>query len=177
MADPDERSRSFIVHKTLWVEQVEMGWNNEVHIFDPKHSSWSEPQTHVGPCSCPQGRPRQHDNWLKPGQVTFTAWTWKHGRGQKLGRSSHTLTPKSGNSLFLFGGLTEDDKPTSDGWLLDVNTRKWTEITHPFKNKPRMWHTACPGKNADVIVFGGSCDSNPLGYAVSITELKLILQT
>ncbi|TMS17195.1 Kelch domain-containing protein 1, partial [Larimichthys crocea] len=46
MADPDERSRSFIVHKTLWVEQVEMGWNNEVHIFDPKHSSWSEPQTH-----------------------------------------------------------------------------------------------------------------------------------
>lgn len=23
------------------------GWNNEVHIFDPVHVSWSEPQTHV----------------------------------------------------------------------------------------------------------------------------------
>lgn len=163
----------------------------------------------------------------KPGRVTFTAWTLKHGRGQKctyvivindnlkmcrshslcfhpgqvlsyvlifsqflfdnivqnvfsrvpvsptpVGRSWHTLTAVSDNTLFLFGGLSVDCKPMSkkmypllhfyfpcsfshcmffncflfnntyfshpgDGWVLDVETKKWREVEHPFKNKPR----------------------------------------
>lgn len=89
-----------------------------------------------------------------------------------VGRSWHTLTAVSDNTLFLFGGLSVDCKPMSkkmyslvqvyflccfgpfmssscfllsktnlvrlgDGWLLDVETKKWKELEHPFKNKPR----------------------------------------
>lgn len=75
-----------------------------------------------------------------------------------IGRSWHTLTPVSDNALFLFGGLSVDCKPMSDGWVLDVETKKWREVEHPYKNKPRLWHTACPGRDSDVVVFGGSCD-------------------
>lgn len=32
----------------------------------------------------------------------------------------------------------------------------------------RLWHTACQGKDADVIVFGGSCDYILLVDTVSI---------
>lgn len=81
-----------------------------------------------------------------------------------VGRSWHTLTAVSDNSLFLFGGLSVDCKPMSkkkllplfsvfvfqsvffliiifefegDGWLLDVEKKIWREVDHPFKNKPR----------------------------------------
>lgn len=75
-----------------------------------------------------------------------------------MGRSWHTLTPVSDHGLFLFGGLSMDCNPMSDGWMFDIETKKWRELEHPFKKKPRLWHTACPGKDSDVIVFGGSCD-------------------
>lgn len=42
---------------------------------------------------------------------------------------------------------------------------------------PRLWHTACPGKDSDVIVFGGSCDYILLVDTVSMKEkLKLFLK-
>ncbi len=154
-----------------------------------------------------------------------------------VGRSWHTLTAVSDSSLFLFGGLSEDCKPMSekmypliylyfpleifllnltylhpsgDGWLFDVDTKKWREVEHPLKNKPRhqsihifrlfiqflgfstmwgnnklfalspvllsfficsrLWHTACVGKDSDVIVFGGSRDYILDVLTVSITE-------
>lgn len=34
----------------------------------------------------------------------------------------------------------------------------------------RLWHTACPGKDSDVIVFGGSCDYILLVDTVSVAE-------
>ncbi|KAJ7989280.1 hypothetical protein DPEC_G00317850 [Dallia pectoralis] len=46
----------------------------------------------------------------------------------------------------------------SDGWVFDVETHKWREIEHPYMNKPRLWHTACQGRDSEVHVFGGSCD-------------------
>ncbi|XP_036006718.1 kelch domain-containing protein 1 isoform X3 [Fundulus heteroclitus] len=94
----------------------------------------------------------------KPGPTTFIAWILNPGPGLKLGRSWHTLTAVSETSLFLFGGLSDDCKPMSDGWLFDVETKKWREVEHPYKDKPRLWHTACAGRDSDVIVFGGSCD-------------------
>lgn len=37
-----------------------------------------------------------------------------------------------------------------------------------FSLYQRLWHTACQGKDADVIVFGGSCDYILLVDTVSI---------
>lgn len=36
---------------------------------------------------------------------------------------------------------------------------------------PRLWHTACPGKDSDVIVFGGSCDYILLVDTVSMKKV------
>lgn len=73
LTDVDSRNRSFIVDEASWVichwccntpsfllssyllviwlclqvEDVFWGWNNEVHVFDPMNSSWSEPKTNV----------------------------------------------------------------------------------------------------------------------------------
>lgn len=175
LSDLDRRSGSFIVDETSWVGDVFWGWNNEVHIFDPMQSSWSEPRTH-GRAPAPRAA---HGSaalgcrgYICGGRVMETrtndihclnleSWTWSEIiplSPTPVGRSWHTLTAVSDNTLFLFGGLSVDCKPMSDGWLLDVETKKWKELEHPFKNKPRLWHTANPGKDADVIVFGGSCD-------------------
>ncbi|XP_061552514.1 kelch domain-containing protein 1-like isoform X1 [Phycodurus eques] len=173
LAEFDRRNRSFIVDDSS--EDVMWGWNNEVHIFDPTQSSWGRPQTHGRP---PAPRAAQacatleNRGYICGGRVKETrtndihcldldSWTWSEivpVSSVPVGRSWHSLTAASGSTLFLFGGLSVDCKPMSDGWLFDVETKTWRELAHPFKNKPRLWHTACPGKDSDVIVFGGSCD-------------------
>lgn len=175
LSELDNGSRSFIVDETSWVGELFWGWNNEVHVFDPEQSSWSQPQTrgrapapraaHSSACIGSKG-------FICGGRVMETrtsdlhcldldskTWTELVPVGPApLGRSWHTLTPVSDSCLFLFGGLSMDCNPRSDGWIFDIETRKWREVEHPYKNKPRLWHTACPGKDSDVIVFGGSCD-------------------
>ncbi|XP_067336464.1 kelch domain-containing protein 1 isoform X2 [Channa argus] len=161
--------------QTNQVEDVFWGWNNEVHVFDPMQASWSEPQTH-GHAPAPRAAHASATiggrGYICGGRVMETrtidihcldleSWTWSEiipVSSTPVGRSWHTLTTVSDSTLFLFGGLSVDCKPMSDGWLLDVETKNWREIEHPYKNKPRLWHTACPGKDSDVIVFGGSCD-------------------
>ncbi|XP_062253865.1 kelch domain-containing protein 1-like [Platichthys flesus] len=175
LTDVDSRNRSFIVDEAAWVEDVFWGWNNEVHIFDPRHEGWSEPKTH-GRAPAPRAAhacaTAGHRGYVCGGRVMETrttdihcldleTWTWSEIHpvsSAPVGRSWHTLTAVSDSTLFLFGGLSLDCKPMSDGWLLDVETKTWREVEHPYKDKPRLWHTACPGKDSDVIVFGGSCD-------------------
>uniref|UniRef100_A0A672HC93 Kelch domain-containing protein 1-like n=1 Tax=Salarias fasciatus TaxID=181472 RepID=A0A672HC93_SALFA len=163
LTDVDSRNRN-----VFW------GWNNEVHVFDPAQSTWSEPKIQVGPLVWDSSRCQSSGclGYVCGGRVMETrtsdihclnleSWAWSEivpDSSIPVGRSWHTLTAVSDTALFLFGGLSVDCKPMSDGWLLDTETKKWTEFEHPFKNKPRLWHTACPGKDSDVIVFGGSCD-------------------
>ncbi|XP_056914808.1 kelch domain-containing protein 1-like isoform X2 [Takifugu flavidus] len=175
LTDVDSRNRSFIVDEASWVEDVFWGWNNEVHVFDPMNSTWTEPKTNgraPAPRAAHASATLGHRGYICGGRVMETrtsdvhcldldAWTWTEitpASPIPVGRSWHTLTAVSDTSLFLFGGLSVDCKPMSDGWLLDVETKLWREVEHPFNNKPRLWHTACQGNDADVIVFGGSCD-------------------
>uniref|UniRef100_A0A671V3U7 Kelch domain containing 1 n=1 Tax=Sparus aurata TaxID=8175 RepID=A0A671V3U7_SPAAU len=173
----DVRSRKdcFLVEEESWIVDLIWGWNNEVHIFDPVHASWSEPRTHG---QAPSARATHasaqlgHRGYIIGGKVMETStsdihcldlesWTWSKiipVSSSPVGRSWHTLTAVSDSSLFLFGGLSKDCKPMSDGWLFDVETKEWKEVEHPFKHKLRLWHTACIGTDSDVIVFGGSCE-------------------
>ncbi|CAB1334888.1 unnamed protein product [Coregonus sp. 'balchen'] len=161
--------------QTNQVDDIYWGWNNEVHMFDPTSASWSEP--HTSGCA-PEPRAAHasatlgHKGYVCGGRIRETrtsdihcldleSWTWSEivpASNVPVGRSWHTLTAISDSSLFLFGGLSLDCKPMSDGWVFDVGTKKWREFEHPYMNKPRLWHTACQGKDSDVIVFGGSCD-------------------
>lgn len=94
--------------------------------------------------------------------LNLDTWTWS-GRisisGEKpKDRSWHTLTPIGDDRLFLFGGLSSDNVPLSDGWIHSVTTNGWKQLTHLPKSRPRLWHTACLGKEGEVMVFGGSKD-------------------
>ncbi|XP_076013917.1 kelch domain-containing protein 1 [Genypterus blacodes] len=175
LSDVDRNNRSFIVDDASWAAEFLWGWNNEVFIFDPVQASWSEAKTH-GSAPAPRAAHGSatlgSKGYICGGRVMETrtsdvhcldleTWTWSEiipVSSVPVGRSWHTLTATSESSLFLFGGLSNDCKPMSDGWLLDIETKKWRELEHPFKNKPRLWHSACAGKDSDVIVFGGSCD-------------------
>uniref|UniRef100_UPI003D9F512F kelch domain-containing protein 1-like n=1 Tax=Sebastes fasciatus TaxID=394691 RepID=UPI003D9F512F len=173
--DFDIRDKSFIIDAASWLEDVLWGWNNEVHIFDPMKASWSEPQTH-GRAPAPKAAHasatlgcrgyicggRVEGTWMSDIHcLDLESWTWSEiipASNYPVGRSWHTLTAVSDGTLFLIGGLSVDYKPMSDRWLFDVKTKKWREVEHTFKSKPRLWHTASPGNDFDVIVFGGSCD-------------------
>ncbi|XP_064811744.1 kelch domain-containing protein 1-like isoform X1 [Oncorhynchus masou masou] len=173
--DDINNNRSFLMDEVSWVDDIYWGWNNEVHMFDPTSASWSEP--HTSGCA-PDPRAAHasvtlcHKGYVCGGRIRETrtsdiycldleSWTWYEivpASNVPMGRSWHTLTAISDSGLFLFGGLSIDCKPMSDGWVFDVGTKKWREFEHPYMNKPRLWHTACQGKDSDVIVFGGSCN-------------------
>lgn len=94
--------------------------------------------------------------------LNLDTWTWS-GRinisGEKpRDRSWHTLTPIGDDRLFLFGGLSSDNVPLSDGWIHSIATNGWKQLTHLPKSRPRLWHTACLGQEGEVMVFGGSKD-------------------
>ncbi|KTF72447.1 hypothetical protein cypCar_00045252 [Cyprinus carpio] len=72
------------------------------------------------------------------------------------GRTLHTLTAISDDTLFLFGGLSTSGVVLSDGWEFDTKTREWREKDHAHKDKPRLWHSADKGRDGDVVIFGGS---------------------
>ncbi|XP_030639005.1 kelch domain-containing protein 1 [Chanos chanos] len=168
-------SGSFVIDEASWIEDIFWGWNNEVHMYDPREKSWSEPQT-FGKAPMPRAAHGSatvgSKGYVCGGRVQETrtsdihcldleSWTWTEilpATPAPVGRSWHTLTAVSDTSLFLFGGLSVDCKPMSDAWVFDIETKEWRELQHPNTDKPRLWHTACQGMESDVIVFGGSRD-------------------
>ncbi|XP_017569300.1 kelch domain-containing protein 1 isoform X1 [Pygocentrus nattereri] len=166
---------TFIVDEASWVEDIYWGWNNEVHVFDSRAKSWNKPKT-FGQAPAPRAAHASatigNKGYVCGGRKMETrtsdihcldldSWTWTEivpTTAVPLGRSWHTLTAVLDTSLFLFGGLSVDSRPLSDGWMFDLKTKGWTEMKHSNMDKPRLWHTACLGRDSDVIVFGGSHD-------------------
>ncbi|KAF2976092.1 hypothetical protein EK904_005978 [Melospiza melodia maxima] len=86
--------------------------------------------------------------------LNLDTWTWS-GRinisGEKpRDRSWHTLTPIGEDRLFLFGGLSSDNVPLSDGWIHSIATNGWKQLTHLPKSRPRLC-LDCIGKNAALL--------------------------
>ncbi|KFQ10315.1 Kelch domain-containing protein 1, partial [Haliaeetus albicilla] len=173
----NELSDCFDVHDAFWEGQIFWGWHNDVHVFDTTTQTWSQPAIRGG--DPPQPRAAHtcavlgNKGYIFGGRVLQTrmndlhclnldTWTWS-GRinisGEKpKDRSWHTLTPIGDDRLFLFGGLSSDNVPLSDGWIHSITTNGWKQLTHLPKSRPRLWHTACLGKEGEVMVFGGSKD-------------------
>ncbi|XP_037652595.1 kelch domain-containing protein 1-like isoform X3 [Sebastes umbrosus] len=129
--DFDIRDKSFIIDAASWLEDVLWGWNNEVHIFDPMKASWSEPQTH-GRAPAP-----------------------------RAAHASATL----GCRGYICGGRVENPGvQLSSGQIVAYDhsgirrhlVSDWRPQCRLQTNE--LWHTASPGNDFDVIVFGGSCD-------------------
>ncbi|XP_066521775.1 kelch domain-containing protein 1 [Hoplias malabaricus] len=169
--------KSFRVDETSWAmigSEVFTfwGWNNEVHMFEPSLATWTEPQTQgqlPEPRCSHASATLGNKGYICGGLETDTidiycldldSWTWSQMESLAarlpMGRSLHTLTPTSHNTLFLFGGLNTAGKVLSDGWEFDTITTEWKERQHPHKDKARLWHSAVQGKDNDVVIFGGS---------------------
>ncbi|XP_043553308.1 kelch domain-containing protein 1 isoform X7 [Chiloscyllium plagiosum] len=175
-------------------EEMFWGWNYDIHVFDPNLNIWYQPTTRGMP-----PRPRAahacatlgNKGFLFGGRILETrindlhclnldTWTWsgeitiKGVRPQ--GRSWHTLTPVTDDQLFLFGGLSAESQPLSDAWIYNVGAAEWRQLEHCPRNRPRLWHTACLGKEHEVMVFGGSKD-DLLSYDSGHCNDVLIFQT
>ncbi|XP_038612075.1 kelch domain-containing protein 1 isoform X3 [Tachyglossus aculeatus] len=167
----------FDVHDASWEGQIFWGWHNDVHVFDTNTQTWIQPELIRG--VPPQPRAAHtcavlgNRGYMFGGRVLQTrmndlhclnldTWTWSgriHISGEKpKHRSWHTLTPIADDQLFLFGGLSAENIPLSDGWIHNVTVNGWRQLTRLPKTKPRLWHTACLGKESEVLVFGGSKD-------------------
>uniref|UniRef100_A0A2K6EVR8 Kelch domain containing 1 n=1 Tax=Propithecus coquereli TaxID=379532 RepID=A0A2K6EVR8_PROCO len=151
-------------------KQIFWGWHNDVHVFDTKTQTWFQPEIKGG--VPPQPRAAHtcavlgNKGYIFGGRVLQTrmndlhylnldTWTWSgripiNGESPKH-RSWHTLTPIADDKLFLFGGLSADNIPLSDGWIHNYFT---LFIIFNY----RLWHTACLGKENEIMVFGGSKD-------------------
>nr|XP_033808864.1 kelch domain-containing protein 1 isoform X4 [Geotrypetes seraphini] len=172
----NELNDCFDVHDASWEGQVFWGWNNDVHVFDTNTQTWFQP---IVKNVAPQPRAAHtcavlgNKGYVFGGRVLQTrmndlhflnldTWMWS-GRininGEKpKGRSWHTLTAIGDDQLFLFGGLSAESVPLSDGWIHNITTNEWKQLPHFPKDRPRLWHTACLGKESEVMVFGGSKD-------------------
>uniref|UniRef100_A0A673NF30 Kelch domain containing 1 n=1 Tax=Sinocyclocheilus rhinocerous TaxID=307959 RepID=A0A673NF30_9TELE len=122
--------KSFIVDEASWAEDIFWGWNNEVQEFDPERSRWTEPQT-FGRAPPPRAAHASASigskGYVCGGRIKETRT--KLGLAP-VGRSWHTLTAVSDTSLFLFGGLSVDCRPMSDGWMFNLETKGWTEMEY-----------------------------------------------
>ncbi|XP_056914474.1 kelch domain-containing protein 1-like isoform X2 [Takifugu flavidus] len=175
-------SASFTVEEMTWSSIGNAlflcwGWNNEVDVFDVNAATWTKPETLGQP-----PRPRSHHagavlgnrGYICGGVVSDAAqldmfcldletWAWTQldlpHCSAPPGRSMFTITPTSDHALFIYGGVGADGNTLNDAWQFHTQKRDWTKMAHPHRDKPRGCHTACLGRDNDVVVFGGSSNT------------------
>ncbi|XP_059579413.1 kelch domain-containing protein 1 isoform X1 [Alligator mississippiensis] len=136
--------------KSVWIPlKMIYTQNQNEHISYSKNQPWTA-KTHVSVHTTPL------TIFMAPTSI-YNASIHTNGEKPK-DRSWHTLTSVGDDKLFLFGGLSSDNVPLSDGWIHSTTTNGWRQLTHLPKSRPRLWHTACLGKEGEVMVFGGSKD-------------------
>ncbi|KAM9424584.1 kelch domain-containing protein 1-like [Pholidichthys leucotaenia] len=163
------------------------GWNSEVIVFDTHSAMWSKPET-KGPAPSPRGCHASallgNKGYITGGVETaqldmfcldLETWTWTQfdisPSCAPLGRSLHTMTPTSDQGLFVYGGLGTNGETLNDAWHFNTQKREWTKVAHLHKDKPRACHTACLGRDSDVVVFGGTSNLCFLMDSVAILRV------
>ncbi|XP_050979994.1 kelch domain-containing protein 1 isoform X5 [Labeo rohita] len=157
-------SKSFMVDEASWATNRSglqyWGWNNEVHMFEPVSATWTEPLTQgqsPEPRASHASTTLGHKGYICGGLemqmidihcLDLVTWTWTQIEHQAAslprGRTLHTLTAISDDTLFLFGGLSTSGEVLSDVWEFDTKTREWREKDHAHKDKPRLQFSGLP---------------------------------
>mmetsp|Transcript_92291 Transcript_92291/g.246819 ORF Transcript_92291/g.246819 Transcript_92291/m.246819 type:complete len:410 (-) Transcript_92291:2-1231(-) len=79
----------------------------------------------------------------------------------KLVPRSHHSAFIHGDSMVVFGGQAEDQRPLGDLWSLELNDHVWSRLTVAAPPDPRHSHTAVAFENTAVI-FGGASGTRAL---------------
>uniref|UniRef100_A0A3P8V2M9 Kelch domain containing 2 n=1 Tax=Cynoglossus semilaevis TaxID=244447 RepID=A0A3P8V2M9_CYNSE len=159
---------------SFW-ESPGRGWNNHIHILDLEALTWSQPITTgntpspraAHACATVGNRGYMFGGRYKNFRlndlyyIDLDTWEWTLPQLCPVGRSWHSFTPVSPDHIFLFGGFTTERETLSDAWLYCVTKNEWKPFNHSHTQSPRLWHTACPGPDGEVFVFGG-CANNLL---------------
>lgn len=152
------------------------GWNNQFACYDPETNRWQWPHctgqipvaraahavamigTKVYIFGGRNGNDRLNDMY----ELDMERFEWRQlmmndSQHPISGRSWHSLTPISNDSLILYGGFSTSNKPLNDCWLYNTCTNQWKQIELPYQ-KPRLWHTAILSSYGEVLIFGGAVD-------------------
>ncbi|CAJ0953396.1 unnamed protein product, partial [Ranitomeya imitator] len=137
--------------------QMFWGWNNDINVFDTEEQAWTQPVIKSTP---PQARAAHSCALLGNNGYVFG--------GRVLQTRMNDLHVLNLDTWTWSGGIriTERNPPwqilaylnASDGWIFNLHINVWTEFKHLPKDQPRLWHTACAGRDHEVMVFGGSKD-------------------
>ncbi|KAG7269486.1 hypothetical protein CRUP_009999 [Coryphaenoides rupestris] len=131
-----------------WWNSPSRGWNNHIHILDLETSTWSQPIT--------------KGNTPSP-------------------RAAHACATM-GNRGYVFGGRYKNFR-LNDLYYIDMDAWEWHEMSVPqggpsgrswHSFTPVLWHTACPGPDGEVFVFGG-CANNLLSRQRAAHSNKLLV--
>lgn len=155
------------------------GWNNQLLIFDTETGQWSNPK-----CSGQIPSPRAAHAATRIGSTVYVfggrhlqmrtndlhsldletnAWTKLETNNKPpCGRSWSSFTAVSPTRILLCGGFTQDNRPLTDLWLLNVPNLQWQRLPQRL-SMPRLWHSCCVTRDEDILIFGGCC-SNILDY-------------
>lgn len=155
------------------------GWNNQLLIFDTEKVQWSNPK-----CSGQIPSPRaahaatridktvyifggrhlgMRTNDLHSLDLETNTWTKLETNSKPpCGRSWSSFTAVSPTRILLCGGFTQDNRPLTDMWLLNVPNLQWQMFSQHL-SMPRLWHSCCITRDEDILIFGGCC-SNILDY-------------
>lgn len=166
------------------------GWNNHLHLLDLESGTWSQPITKgstpspraAHACATVGNRGYVFGGRYKDFRlndlyyIDMDTWEWHEmsvPQNGPLGRSWHSFTPVSSDYIFLYGGFTTGRETLSDAWLYCVSKNEWKPFNHSHTTSPRLWHTACPGTDGEVFVFGG-CANNLLSHHTAAHSNELL---
>ncbi|KAF3853884.1 hypothetical protein F7725_014572 [Dissostichus mawsoni] len=110
--------------------------------------------------------------------LDLDTWTWTQfdfsPSCSPLGRSMFTMTPTSDHTLFIYGGLGIDGNTLNDVWQLNTQKKEWKKNDAPTQGQAQVvpfvivCHSACLGRDSDVVVFGGSSNMCLLMDSVAV---------
>ncbi|OXB72802.1 UNVERIFIED_CONTAM: hypothetical protein H355_011326 [Colinus virginianus] len=158
----NELSDCFDVHDAFWEGQIFWGWHNDVHVFDTNTQTWSQPtirftiiQIFPGKRLCKEPERARKCHEASPIHPSGR-------RGHLFPKLELELVKEDGDDQNQLYQESFENRLRSVMWTLFLQQTRMNDLhclnLDTWTWSGRLWHTACLGKEGEVMVFGGSKD-------------------